>query len=572
LSNFILGLNTTGFNTASCLIKDGRLISGIEEERIIREKRTRKFPIAGIKWNLLNSKILIDELDAIAIGWNPAINLEAYSLAQSERLRFLGEIFYNVPNHLFRLTKNKAGEISEQQIELSNGSKLKIIYIKHHLCHASNYFVSPFDEAAIMTVDAFGEANSTTFSIGKKNKINNIWQQDFPHSLGGFYSAFTEFLGFEAQSDEWKLMGASSYGNPKKYLEKIRKLIYLNNDGFELDLAYFNFYQFHRPGRFTPKLSKFLGIKPNGAGMPLKDYYFDLAASVQAVFEDVYIHLLRLLKIKTKLNNLVISGGSALNCVANGKILSNTGFKEVFIPPFPDDSGCSIGAAFYVHNQLMNKKKNYILKSNYLGPIYSDLEIEKILIEYKIKYKKSKNITKDVANLISNGKIIGWFQGNLEFGDRALGNRSILADPRNFSMKDKVNKTVKYREEFRPFAPAILSEYADKYFEKSNYTPFMEKTYLIKKNQRKKIPAVVHVDGTGRLQTVSKDVNSTFYDLISEFKKITKIPILLNTSFNIKGEPIVCSPVDAIRTFFSSGLDCLALGSFLIKKNENNNN
>ncbi len=567
-----MGLNTTGFNTASCLIKDGRLISGIEEERIIREKRTRKFPIAGIKWNLLNSKILIDELDAIAIGWNPAINLEAYSLAQSERLRFLGEIFYNVPNHLFRLTKNKAGEISEQQIELSNGSKLKIIYIKHHLCHASNYFVSPFDEAAIMTVDAFGEANSTTFSIGKKNKINNIWQQDFPHSLGGFYSAFTEFLGFEAQSDEWKLMGASSYGNPKKYLEKIRKLIYLNNDGFELDLAYFNFYQFHRPGRFTPKLSKFLGIKPNGAGMPLKDYYFDLAASVQAVFEDVYIHLLRLLKIKTKLNNLVISGGSALNCVANGKILSNTGFKEVFIPPFPDDSGCSIGAAFYVHNQLMNKKKNYILKSNYLGPIYSDLEIEKILIEYKIKYKKSKNITKDVANLISNGKIIGWFQGNLEFGDRALGNRSILADPRNFSMKDKVNKTVKYREEFRPFAPAILSEYADKYFEKSNYTPFMEKTYLIKKNQRKKIPAVVHVDGTGRLQTVSKDVNSTFYDLISEFKKITKIPILLNTSFNIKGEPIVCSPVDAIRTFFSSGLDCLALGSFLIKKNENNNN
>lgn len=572
MSNLILGLNTTGFNTASCLIKNGRLISGVEEERIIREKRTRKFPIAGIKWNLLNSKIVIDELNVIAIGWNPAINLEVYSLAQSERLRFLGEIFYNVPNHLFRLTKNKAGEISEQQIELSNGLKLKIIYIKHHLCHAANYFVSPFDEAAIMTVDAFGEANSTTFSIGKKNKINNIWQQDFPHSLGGFYSAFTEFLGFEAQSDEWKLMGASSYGNPKKYLGKIRKLINLNDDGFELDLTYFNFYQFHRPGRFTPKLSKFLGIKPNGVGMPLKDYYFDLAASVQVAFEDVYIHLLRLLKIKTKLDNLVISGGSALNCVANGKILSNTGFKEVFIPPFPDDSGCSIGAAFYVHNQLMNNKKNYILKSNYLGPIYSDLEIEKILIEYKIKYKKSKNITRDVANLISNGKIIGWFQGNLEFGDRALGNRSILADPRNFSMKNKVNKTVKYREEFRPFAPAILSEYADKYFEKSNYTPFMEKTYLIKKNQRKKIPAVVHVDGTGRLQTVSKDVNSTFYDLISEFKKITKIPILLNTSFNIKGEPIVCSPVDAIRTFFSSGLDCLALGSFLIKKNENNNN
>jgi carbamoyltransferase len=567
LSNLILGINATGFNTASCLIKNGKLISAVEEERIIREKRTRKFPIESIKYNLLKGGISFDKLNTIAISWNPAINLEAHNLAQSERSRYLGEIFYSVPSHLLKLSKNKTGEISEQQIELSNKSKIKIIYIKHHICHAANYFISNFDEAAIMTADAFGETNSTTFSIGKKNKINNIWHQDFPHSLGGFYSAFTEFLGFKAQNDEWKLMGASSYGNPNRYLRKIRQLINLNNNGFELDLTYFNFYQFHRPNRFTAKLSKLLGIKPNISGVPLKDYYYDLAASVQVVFEDIYIHLLRLLKKKTNLDKVVISGGCALNCVANGKILNSTGFKKIFIPPFPDDSGCSIGAAFYVHNQLINKKKRFYLRTNYLGPAYSDVEIERILIDYKINYKKSKNITKEVANLISEGRIIGWFQGGIEFGDRALGNRSILADPRDSTMKDKVNKTVKYREEFRPFAPAILAEQVSKYFEKADYTPFMEKTYIIKKNQRKKIPAVVHVDGSGRLQTVSKDINPIFYKLISEFEKISKIPIILNTSFNLKGEPIVCSPVDAIRTFYSSGLDYLALGSFLIKKN-----
>lgn len=564
--SYILGINSTGYNTSSCLVKNGKLIGGVEEERLIREKRTRKFPTEGIKWCLNKQKISLDRINTIAISWNPAINIEAFNVAHSERSRYLGEIFYNVPSHLLKLKNSKAGEISEQQIELSDKSKIKIIYIKHHLCHAANYYVSPFNEAAILTVDAFGETNSATFSIGKKNKIKSIWHQDFPQSLGGFYSTFTEFLGFKAQVDEWKLMGASSYGNPKKYYKKIYDLVNLTQNGFELNLSYFDFFQFHRPGRFTRKLSAYLNLEPNKAGVPLNKNYYDLAASVQAVFEDIYIHLLKLLKNKTNLNKLVISGGSALNCVANGKVLSRTGFNEIFVPPFPDDSGCALGAAFYVHNQLEGRKKNYFLKSNYLGPGYTDQEIHKILIQYKIKYEKSKNITRDAAKFIKDGKIIGWFQGNLEFGDRALGNRSILADPRDFKMKDKVNKTVKYREEFRPFAPAILEEKVNQYFENADSTPFMEKTFLIKKNKRKFIPAVVHVDGSGRLQTVSKDVNPIFYELIKEFEKITSIPIILNTSFNLKGEPIVCSPTDAIKTFFSSGLDFLILGSFIIKK------
>lgn len=298
MSNFILGINSTGFNTSSCLIKDGKIIGCVEEERLTREKRTRKFPSESIRWNLSRAKISLNKVDTIAISWNPAINLETYNAAQSERLRHLGEIFYSVPNHLLKLNNEKAGDVSEQQIELSNKSKIKIIYIKHHVCHAANYFVSPFQEAAIMTVDAFGEANSNTFSVGKKNKIDNIWYQDFPQSLGGFYSAFTEFLGFKAQVDEWKLMGASSYGNPKKYYAKIRDLVNLNNNGFELDLSYFNFYQFHRPGRFTTKLSKLLNIQPNKPGVSLNKNYYDIAASVQAIFEDIYIHLLRLLKKK----------------------------------------------------------------------------------------------------------------------------------------------------------------------------------------------------------------------------------------------------------------------------------
>lgn len=562
----ILGLNSAGFNTSSALIIDGKPIFAVEEERLIREKRTRKFPIQGISEALKQANTKIEGLDAIAIAWNPAINLEALNQAQSHRARYLGEIFYNVPNYLMSLKKNNSCLQSQQIIEFLDGTKLNIHYVMHHISHASSFFFSPFEKAAIMTIDAFGEKQSTLFAKGEDKNLEIIWSQDFPHSLGSFYSTITEFLGFQPQNDEWKLMGASSYGDKNRYYDKLKSIVNLKEQGFEFDLSYFNYYQFHRPLRYTKKLIDLLELEPNESEKALTQEYYDLAAAAQAVTEDIYFHLLNQLHSMTKQDNLVLSGGVAFNSVANGKIFQKTPFKNAFIPPTPDDSGGSLGAAFYIYHKIMNQPREYVMTSNYLGPGYSNEQIKEALTKYKIKHTALEDPCKMAAKLISSGKIIGWFQGRLEFGDRALGNRSILADPRDKSMKDKVNETVKYREPFRPFAPSILQENLDEFFINAMPTPFMEKIFYIHPEKQKIIPAVTHVDGTGRLQSVSKEQNSLYYNLIKEFYNITGVPVILNTSFNLKGEPIVCSPNDAIRTFFSSGLDALIIGNYLIDK------
>jgi len=564
---WILGLNAVGFNTSSALLKGGEVFSAVEEERLLRDKRTRRFPSAGIKFHLDKAGIKLSNLKAIAVAWNPATNLEAHNASQSARPRYLGEIFYSVPSYLMSLQKSGAAETSRQTIALEDGTEIPIHYVRHHLCHAANFFSSPFEEAAILTADAFGEKQSTTFSIGKGTKIETIWSQDFPHSLGGYYSTLTEFLGFQAQNDEWKLMGASSYGNPAVFRDRLRKVVeFLPEAGFELDLSYFNFYQFHRPLRYTPKLAKLLGIEPNAQGRPLSQDYYNLAASAQELFEEIYFHLLKQLKSKTGMENVVLSGGCALNSLANGKILQKTDFKDCFIPPVPDDSGGALGAAYYVYHKEIGGKRGTPMRSNYFGPNFSEEEISATLKKYKIRHRVVENAAQEAAKLIASGKIIGWFQGALEFGDRALGNRSILADPRDGSMKDKVNETVKYREPFRPFAPSILNERIAEYFEGAVSTPFMEKVFPIRKEKRAAIPAVTHVDGTGRIQTVTKTQNPLYWELISEFEKISGIPIVLNTSFNLKGEPMVCEPTDAIRTFFSSGLDALVIGRNVVEK------
>jgi carbamoyltransferase len=476
-------------------------------------------------------------------------------------------MLYSIPSSLMSLQKSFAADISMQQIYLDDGTILPIHYVRHHLCHASNFYSSPFDEAAILTIDAFGEKQSITFNVGRGTKIDTIWSQEFPHSLGSLYSTLTEFLGFQAQNDEWKLMGASSYGNPEKFRNKLSSIVKLSEiDGFELDLSYFNFYQFHRPGRYTNKLSTLLGVPPNKQGQPLSQEYYDLAASAQELFEKIYYHLLVQIEKKTGMKNVVLSGGCALNSLANGKILSKTNFKDCFIPPVPDDSGVALGAAYYIHHRDYGSVRSEPMKSNYYGPSYTDNEISTCLKKYKINHRNVENPAKEAALLIASGKVIGWFQGGVEFGDRALGNRSILADPRDASMKEKVNDTVKYREPFRPFAPSILEERISEYFIGAVPTPFMEKVFLIQEDKRHTFPAVTHVDGTGRIQTVTKLQNKLYWELISEFEKLTGVPIVLNTSFNLKGEPIVCEPTDAIRTFFSSGLDALVIGSSVLEK------
>jgi len=368
-------------------------------------------------------------------------------------------------------------------------------------------------------------------------------------------------------SEEWKLMGASSYGNAEKYYDRLRTTVQLKDDGgFELDLTHFNHYQFYRPGMFTSKLPKLLEIVPRREGEPLTQDHFDLAAAAQKVFEDTYFHLLSHLHQKTGMDKVIISGGAALNCVANGRVLEQTAFSEIFVPPVPDDSGGALGAAYYLYNHIMGAGRDFVLTSNYLGPGFTNQEISDFLNKSAVPFTQLDDPGKTAAEMIAEGKIIGWFQGRLEFGDRALGNRSILADPRDPDMKRKVNATIKYREDFRPFAPSILLEKIDEYFENAVSTPFMEKASRIRPEKHKIIPAVTHVDGTGRLQTVSQEQNCLYWNLIDEFRKITGIPIVLNTSFNLKGEPIVCTPKDALRTFFTSGLDGLILGNCLVKK------
>tara|TARA_B100000795_G_scaffold257542_1_gene230869 strand:- start:2685 stop:4388 length:1704 start_codon:yes stop_codon:yes gene_type:complete len=567
MKKYILGLNSIGFNTSASLIYDNKIIAAIEEERLSREKRTRKFPDKAIKFCLDKGNIKLEDLEAIAISWNPIINLENFDINNSRNSSYFPNILHSTINNVMKEIKGIKKDFFLQNLPLNNGKKLKIFFVNHHLSHASSFFVSNFKEASVITVDAFGENQCVGFYSGKKNDIKKIFQQNFPHSLGSFYSTFTEFCGFKPQSEEWKLMGASAYGKKSFYQKKIDSLINFEKDGeFFLNLKYFNHYMFHRPGYVNKNLEDLLGLKKNKLNQDLKKEYFDIAFAAQKTFEKIYLNLIKNIYKKNKSKNLVLAGGAALNCVANGKILSSSNFKNIFIPPFPDDSGAGLGAALFV-NSLISKKNSQIqFKHNYLGPSFTNSEILKVMKKFKLKYELIEDIFDSASDSIIKGKIIGWFQGSLEFGDRALGNRSILADPRNKLMKDKINKFIKYRENFRPFAPAILEEKAKEYFENCQESFFMEKTLFIKPIKKKLIPSVTHVDGSGRLQTVSKNSNPSFYNLIKSFYKKTGIPVLLNTSFNVQGEPIVCSVEDAIKNFYLSGLDELYIGNYKVKK------
>ena len=567
MKKYILGLNSIGFNTSASLLCNNKIVAAVEEERLSRNKRTRKFPEKAIKFCLDKENIKPEDLEAIAISWNPIINLEKFDANSSSNPSYFPNILHSTINNMMKDVKNINKEFFLQSLPLKNGKKLKIFFVNHHLSHASSFFISNFKEASVLTVDAFGENQCVGFYSANKNKIKKVFEQNFPHSLGSFYSTFTEFCGFKPKSEEWKLMGASAYGKNSSYQKKIDSLIKFEKDGnFFLNLKYFNHYMFHRPGYVNKSLENFLELKKNKINNDLKKEYFNVAFAAQKTFEKVYLNLIKNIYKKNKSKNLVLAGGTALNCVANGKVLNNTNFKNIFVPPFPDDSGAGLGAALFV-NSLISKNKSQIqFKHNYLGPSYTNIEILSILKKLKLKYEMIKNISHAASSSIMSGKIIGWFQGSLEFGDRALGNRSILADPRNKSMKDKINKSIKYRENFRPFAPAVLEEKAKEFFEDYQESFFMEKTLSIKGSKRKLIPSVTHVDGSGRLQTVSKKTNPMFYNLIKSFYDKTGIPILLNTSFNVQGEPIVCSIEDAIKNFYLSGLDELYIGNFKIKK------
>lgn len=566
----ILGLTNEGVDTSAALLVDGAIRFAVAEERLIREKRTRRFPLNAIRMCLRQSSMTLKDVDLVAVGWNPLYNMERVGESQFGSIRFLPEMLYRYPGRLYALADPKENRVRldvTQELDFGE-ARVRVRYVDHHLAHAGiAFFASPFERAAILTVDGFGEKVTTMLALGEGEHIRILETVEFPHSVGMFYETITQFLGFEPDNDEWKVMGASAYGDPERFRRHMDELIRsTDEDLFEINLPYFQYYLFSRRTHYHPRLEKLLGaaVEPNPNG-ELQQRDYDIAAAAQAAVEGILFRLLRKLHRLTGCTDLCLAGGVALNCVANGKIPAQSPFTRIFVPPAPEDMGTSVGAALYEAVAASGHRPSP-MGTNGFGPAYSDTEIRAELDRYQLVYREVPDTAGYAATRIAAGKIVGWFQGGLEFGQRALGHRSILCDPRDQGMKDRINHAVKYRESFRPFAPSIQREYAEEFFEGACDTPYMEKVLTVRAGKRALIPAVTHVDGTSRPQTVSRDSSPLYWNLLEQFRRLTGLPLVLNTSFNVQGEPIVCSPADAVRTYVTCGLDELVMGTFVLTK------
>jgi carbamoyltransferase len=571
----ILGLNAYHGDASACLLIDGNIISATEEERIRRLKHWAGFPSEAIKFCLDDSGLKLSDIDAITISRDPYANFGLKVLNAFKNKLSLSNIKDRVHNLKKTIHIRDAFDM-HFPIEFKN-FKGKIVNVEHHRSHlASAFFVSPYDESAILSIDGFGDFSSVMSASGIRNQFKVLDKVNYPHSLGIFYTAFTQYLGFPHYGDEYKVMGLAPYGTAK-YIEQVRKVVALTTDGlFKLNMNYFNHTKRgvsmtwtdglpHVESVFSDMFIKTFG-PTRKKDEELTQYHKDLAASVQAVTEEVIFHLAENLRKKTGSDNLCLAGGVGQNSVANGKIISNTGFKNLYIPPAAHDAGTSIGSALYYHHQILNNKRNHVSKTGYYGYQASNNEIENTLKENKVSYtyfENSEELIDIVVDKIIDACVIGWYQGRAEFGPRALGHRSIIADPRRNDAKEILNLKIKRRESFRPFAPSILEEKVADYFEKTDEVPFMEKVFVIKPEKRNDIPAVTHVDGTGRLQSVNKYNEPLYHRLIERFYEKTGVPILLNTSFN-ENEPIVNTPQEALDCFLRTKMDVLVMGNFYI--------
>ena len=579
----IIGINAFHADSSACLVIDGKLISAVEEERFNRIKHWAGFPIKSIKYCLEQSNLNISDIDHISINIDPKANYLKKLLFLAKHRPSFSLVFDRIKK---KKKYNSIKEIINEEFKdyQFNG---QINNIEHHYAHLSSAFhVSPFKEACILSVDGFGDFASTAWGYGKENDIKIDKKIFFPHSLGIFYQAITQYLGFKNYGDEYKIMGLAPYGKPN-YINELKKILLVNSNGsFKLNLDFFKFHKENfnykwEDGKveidnlYSNKLEELIGPERKKEE-DLNQFHKDLAHSTQKVYEEAFLNILNNLHEKYQIDNLCIAGGCGMNSVANGKIKNQTKFKNIYIQPAAGDAGGSIGSAFATHFKNSNNKRSFQMKHAYWGTSFSEDEIleclnkssEKIIYENCTfeKVADDKNLNSTVAKAISVGKVVGWFQGRMEWGPRALGNRSILGDPRRSDMKDILNLKIKRRESFRPFAPSILREYVKDWFENDDEVPFMMKVYPINKDKRNEIPAVTHVDGSGRLQTVYKDTNEKYYNLIKEFYNITNIPILLNTSFN-ENEPIVSNPQEALDCFLRTKMDILTLGNYLIQRN-----
>ena len=556
----ILGLNAFHGDAAAALVVDGELVAAAEEERFNRIKHCAGFPAEAAHWCLADAGLEPADLDHVAVSRDPRANLWP-KLRRAVRTR---------PRYVKARLENarRVGDVlGELERALGSPLRAELHNVEHHQAHAASaFFVSPFEEAGILSVDGFGDFASTLLAVGRGNGFEVLDRVLFPHSLGIFYTAVTQWLGFPKYGDEGKVMGLAPYGDPQRHLERMRELVRL--DGlFELELEYFSH---PREGvdltwaEGTPTIGRLYADRLVEAfGEPRQDE--NVAAALQAVLEEAYLHLVGTLHRRTGLPNICLAGGVALNAVANGRIRPETGFDGVYVQPAAGDSGTAVGAAYWVWNQRLGRPRGFVMEHAYTGPEYSEEECARAAQDLDGVHLPDDELSPEVARRIAAGEVVGWFQGRMEFGPRALGNRSIVVDPRRADMKDVLNARIKHREPFRPFAPSILAEATDEWFEQDYPSPFMVLVYRTRAEKRAEIPAVNHVDDTGRLQTVEKRVNPRYHRLIGEFARLTGVPVVLNTSFN-ENEPIVMSPEQAVETFTKTRMDALVLGNILISR------
>lgn len=564
-------------DSSACIFKDQELICAFEEERFTRKKHWAGFPVLAIKACLAEAGITIKDVDYFTVSRNPRENFEKKVLHALKYKFNLSSLKERVSNTI------KAGSLEKDfstHFDLpATFFKHKIHNIEHHRSHlASSFFASPFEESAVLSIDAFGDFCSTMLAMGKGNKMEVLEKVLFPHSIGIFYTAFTQYLGFPHFGDEYKVMGLAPYGKPA-YLKEMEEILILEEGGlFKLNLDYF---VHHRKGITTrifedndptpsiiysdKMIEKFGPVREKAE--PLSDHHRNLAASIQRHCENAIFHLMKRLHTLTGSENISVAGGVAQNSVANGKITAKTPFKNVYIPPAGHDAGTSIGSALFLMNQTLGQPRIKPMFNPYTGSKASDAEIEQLLRDENIGYDKlnDEELNERVTSCLIGGGVVGWFQGRAEFGPRALGHRSILADPRRNDVKEILNLKIKRRESFRPFAPSILIDQVEHFFETVDYVPFMEKVFVIKPEMREKIPAVTHVDGTGRLQTIDPKVEPKYYSLIQHFYQKTGVPVLVNTSFN-ENEPIVNKPKEALDCYLRTKMDMLVLGNYVIER------
>jgi carbamoyltransferase len=589
----ILGISCFFHDAAAALIRDGEIVAAAEEERFTRKKHDYEFPHNAIKFCLKMAAMRSEDLDYVVFFEKPFTKFERLLFTSMQTFPTSRKVFQE--SMITWLTdKLWIKGLIKQTLNIPES---KILFSNHHLSHAASaFFCSPFDQAAILTVDGVGEWATATYGVGNDRVITLKREIRFPHSLGLLYSAFTAFLGFEVNEGEYKVMGMAPFGEPK-YVDKVWKLINQEADGsFTLNMEYFTFHHstentygskfvdLFGPARdpksffFTPESGypSYFGEKPvNYARLAQEnEHYADVAASIQRVTEDVLIKIAHHLHQETAMTKLCMAGGVALNSVANGRILRETPFEEIYVQPAAGDGGGALGAALYAYHSVWNKPRNGAMKHAYWGKAYDAREVSTFLKQSGISHthlEDEDRLLERVADAIDQGKVVGWFQGRFEWGPRALGNRSILANPGKAEMKDVVNTKIKFREPFRPFAPSVLIEKASDYFDlpdASRHYPARYMLYVmdVHENKRDKLPAITHVDGTARLQTVSADASPRYYRLIEKVEQATGLPVVLNTSFNLKGEPIVNTPLEAYSTFSRSGIDMLVLGEHVIEK------